>query len=132
MSAILTRPQRVGAVLKNELWREIGYCRKTVDVAVVSGMKVGAVLYDAAGTLTLVDVANTAAAEAILIDDSVYDLAAGTHALTVLFRGPAAVSAAALSYAADVDTALEKAAVNAALEAATGIAVYDGMPVYNV
>lgn len=114
MTVIATEGQRLGNVIAHEYEPAVAYCRDVVAVTVVSGMKIGAVL-DSAGAL--VTVANTANAAYVLIDESVKDLAAGTHNLLVLARGPVILKDVGLSYGADVDTAPEKAAVHAALTA---------------
>jgi hypothetical protein len=118
MTVIATDAQRVSNVVKHEYDPSTAYCREVVSVAVVSGMKVGAVL-DNATNAALVTVANTANASYVLIDPSVNVKQAtpGNYNLLVLARGPAIVADAALSYAADVDTQPEKDAVNAVLKA---------------
>lgn len=100
MAAVLTRGKKIGNVLKQELWTESGWCRKTITVTVTSTMAVGAVLEETSvsGKGTLVVTATAANASAILIDESVYDLAAGDHSLVVLYQGPSIVALNALSY----------------------------------
>lgn len=120
MAAIATRGDKLGSVLKYEQAPEHGYCRATKSVTLTPTSEIGDVLYDNAGNLALVNVANTAGAEAILIDKEVYNKrpASGTAnvEMAVLVRGAAIVAGASLNYAADVDTDNEKAAVNAVLE----------------
>lgn len=114
MTLIATDIQRLSSVIAHEYEPAMGYCREVVDVTVVAGMKLGAVL-DASGAL--VTAANTANTAYVLIDERVKDLAPGVHKLLVLARGPVILKDFNLSYAADVDTAEEKAAVNAVLKA---------------
>lgn len=113
MTLIATDTQRLSMVIGHEYEPAHAYCREKVTVTVVSGMKIGAVL-DSSGAL--VTVANTANAAYVLIDESVKDLTPGSYSLLVLARGPVILKDAGLSYAADVDTANEKAAVNAVLK----------------
>jgi hypothetical protein len=113
MPLIATEGQRLSAVIAHEYEPATGFCREKVNVTVVTGMKIGAVL-DASGAL--VTVANTANAAYVLIDESVSERANGVHALLVLARGPVILKDSGLSYAADVDTAPEKANVNAILK----------------
>lgn len=114
MTLIATDIQRLSSVIAHEYEPAMGYCREVVDVTVVAGMKLGAVL-DASGAL--VAALTTADASYVLIDERVKDLAPGVHKLLVLARGPVILKDFNLSYAADVDTAEEKAAVNAVLKA---------------
>lgn len=118
MTVIATDVQRVSNVVKHVYDPSSGYCYEEVDVAVVSGMQVGAVL-DSASPAALVTVANTANAAYVLVDPRVDEFKAtpGTYKMLVLARGPVILADAALSYAADVDTDPEKAAVNAVLAA---------------
>lgn len=93
------------------------YTVDTVDVAVTSTSQIGDVLYDNAGVWTLVNVANTANAAGVLVDESLTikgALEAGTIPLKVAKRS-CGVGSEYLQYAADVDTQAEKDAVNAAL-----------------
>lgn len=113
MTVIATEGARLSAIIAHEYEPAVAYCRDVVAVTVVSGMKIGAVL-DAAGAL--VTVANTANAAYVLIDERVKDLAPGTHNLLVLSRGPVILKDYMLTYGTDVDTAPEKAAVNAVLK----------------
>lgn len=114
MTLIATDIQRLSSVIAHEYEPAMGYCREVVDVTVVAGMKLGAVL-DASGAL--VAALTTADASYVLIDERVKDLAPGVHKLLVLARGPVILKDFNLSYAADVDTAGEKDAVNAVLKA---------------
>jgi len=114
MTIIAIDGKRLSDVIAHEYEPAVAYCRDVVDVTVVDGMDIGAILDDSG---VLVNVAGTANASYVLIDESVKNLAAGTHPLLVLSRGPVIVKDYELSYAADVDTAPEKAAVNAALKA---------------
>lgn len=123
-----TRPTKVGDVLKHEYSPATGYCRKKVTVTVpAGGLEIGAVLESTsvAGKYTLVTVATTADANAVLIDTGVNDstVVDDDFELTVLLDGPSQVADKSLSFAADVDTDNEKAAVYAALEANAGIKV---------
>lgn len=104
---------RVGNLIKAE-YEDTRFTRKAMDVTVVSGMKVGAVL-DTSGVL--VTVANTANAHAVLVDDTVYDKTPGVHKLLVLWNGYALLADQSLQYGADVDTVNEKNAVKAVLKA---------------
>lgn len=113
MTVIATDVQRLGNVLKYEFEPTIHFCREAVNVTVVAGMKVGAVL-DNAGAL--VTVANTANTKYVLVDDRVTNLAPGVHKLNVIARGPVIFARNALSFGADVDTAGEIDAIVAVLE----------------
>lgn len=115
MTLIATDTQRLSNVIAHEYEPSVAYCRDVVSVTVVSGMKIGAVL-DSSGVL--VTVANTANAAYVLIDESVNEkaLTPGSYNLLVLSRGPVILKDLGLSYGADVDTAPEKAAVNAVLK----------------
>jgi len=104
---------RVGNLVKAE-YEDTRFTRKAMDVTVVEGMKVGAVL-DTSGVL--VTVANTANTHAVLVDDTVYDKAPGVHKMLVLWNGYALLADQALQYGADVDTDNEKNAVKAVLKA---------------
>lgn len=115
MPKISQRPTRQTAVLKGELLAGTGYSRKLVDVNIVAGMDIGAVLYDAGSQWELVAVANTADAAAVLIDDNVDTSTTGVQTLAVVYDG-AIVNAANLIMAADIDTDAEKEAVYAALD----------------
>lgn len=114
MTVIATDVQRLGNVIKYEFEPGIHFCREAVNVTVVSGMKVGAVLDN---TGALVTVATTANASYILVDDRVTNLAPGVHKLNVIKRGPVIVARQALSFAADINTDAEIDAVAAVLEA---------------
>lgn len=118
MTVIATDAQRISNVVKHEHDPSTAYCREVVSVAVVSGMKVGAVL-DNAANAALVTVANTANTSYVLIDPRVDEAqkTPGNYNLLVLARGPAIVADAALTFGADVDTAPEKAAIYAVLKA---------------
>lgn len=113
MTLIATSTLGLSSVLAHEYEPAMGYCREVVDVTVVSGMKIGAVL---SNTGALVTVATTANASYVLIDERVKDLAPGTHKLLVLARGPVILKDYGLSYGADVDTTAEKDAVHAILK----------------
>ena len=120
---------KVGEVLKWNL--RDSYNLEPISVVVpVGGLPNGAVLENtsAAPDYTLVAVATTANANAILLDKDVYgdDIkAGGTFTLAALVRGPAEVSKGALSYSVDVDLPAEVDAVIAALEVNTSILVKD-------
>ncbi len=114
MTIIATELQRPSSVVAHEYEPAMGYCREVVSVTVVAGMKFGAVLDNAGALVTAANVAN---ASYVLIDERVKDLAAGTYQLLVLARGPVMLKDLGLSYAADVDTTAEKAAVATALAA---------------
>lgn len=114
MTIIAQEGARLSAVIAHEYEPAVAYCRDVVSVTVVSGMKIGAVLTDAGA---LVAVATTDDAAYVLIDERVKDLAPGAHNLLVLSRGPVILKDSGLSYAADVDTAPEKAAIAAVLKA---------------
>lgn len=113
MTVIATEGQRLGNVIGHEYEPATGFCRDVVDVTVVSGMQIGAVL-TAAGVLTTV--ATTANASYVLIDESVKDRAPGVHKLLVLSRGPVILKDVGLTYGADVDDATKRGAVNAVLK----------------
>lgn len=120
MTAIATREDKLGNLVKFEEAPEHGYCREVRSVTLTPTSEIGDVLYDNAGNLALVDVLNTANTEAVLVDTTVYTKRPSTGTvnvdMAVMVRGSAILSASALNYAADVDTANEKAAVNAVLE----------------
>lgn len=121
MTQIATRKTKVGDVLKHEYAPTTGYCRVEATVTVAANMPVGAVLELVAGKYVWVVKANVANASAVLVDDRVYDKAAGDATLVVLVRGPAQVGRSKLSFAnavvsADIDAA-------AAALAAKGIEV---------
>ena len=113
MTVIATEGPRLSAIIAHEYEPAVAYCRDVVAVTVVTGMKIGAVLN---GAGALVTVATTATASYVLIDERVKDLAPGTHNLLVLSRGPVILKDYMLTYGTDVDTAPEKAAVNAVLK----------------
>ncbi|MCP4341359.1 MAG: hypothetical protein GY799_21390 [Desulfobulbaceae bacterium] len=100
MSAVLTRPAKIGNVVKQEFWADSGWCRKTVTVTVTSGMEIGAVLEETSvgGKGTLVVTATAANASCILIDKDVYTTGTGDHSLVVLYKGPSIVAKNALTY----------------------------------
>jgi hypothetical protein len=126
---ISERKTKVGDVLKHEYMPSAGVTREEVTVTIpAGGIEVGAVLESTsvAGKYTVVAVATTANADAVLIDDRVWDTttyAPGDHSLVCLVRGPAKVADESLTFNADVDTQNEKDAVYAALTANTGIVV---------
>lgn len=126
MAKILTRSNKVGSVLKKELWTEDRYCRKNVSVDTTTAgadkMDIGTVLYQNDKTGDYIELADafepTLDNIAILIDEQVQDVAdGGTATLAVLHRGPAVV--AGITYGAATDSGAEAIA---ALEA-LGIAV---------
>tara|TARA_R110002126_G_scaffold34517_5_gene106815 strand:+ start:334 stop:726 length:393 start_codon:yes stop_codon:yes gene_type:complete len=122
MTAIATRADKLGSLVKYEQGTEQGFCREVKTVTLTPTSSIGDVLYDNAGDLELVAVANTANAEAILVDTTVYDLrpATGTVdvSMAVLVRGSAIVADKALNYNADINTDAEILALHAVLEAA--------------
>lgn len=125
---IASRPTKVGDVLKHEYAPATGYTRRKVVVTVpAGGLKIGAVLESTSvvGKYTLVAVATTANANAVLIDTLANDdtTVGGDFEMTVLMAGPSQVADKSLSFAADVDTDLEKQAVYDALLANAGIQV---------
>ncbi len=126
---ISERPTKVGDVLKNEYEPGSGYCREEVTVTIpAGGISVGAVLESnsVSGKYTVVALAETANADAVLIDDSVWDTdtyTPGDHTLVCLVRGPAIVADKSLTAAADITTGVQKDALYAALTANTGIVV---------
>lgn len=113
MTLIATDIPRLSSVIAHEYEPAMGYCREVVNVTVVSGMKIGAVLDNAGALVTVATTANTSY---VLIDERVKDLAPGVHKLLVLARGPVILKDAGLSYGADVDTTAEKDAVAAILK----------------
>lgn len=126
MAAVLTRGKKIGNVLKQELWTESGWCRKTITVTVTSTMAVGAVLEETSvgGKGTLVVTATAANASAILIDETVYDKAAGDHSLVVLYQGPSIVAKNALSYGtitAGAEVTAEAALTTAGMKVADSV-----------
>ncbi len=126
---IASRPTKVGDVLKHEYAPATGYTRRKVVVTVpAGGLEIGAVLESTsvAGKYTLVAVATTANATAVLIDTLANDddtNIGGDFEMVVLMAGPSQVADKSLSFAADVDTDLEKQAVYDALLANAGIQV---------
>jgi len=121
MTQVATREDKLGALLKYEEAPEHGFCRKVLSVTLSPTSEIGDVMYDNSGNYALVDVANTANAAAILIDRDVYTNRPSTGTSNVntvcLVRGSAIVADDMLNYASDVNTANEKAAVNAVIEA---------------
>ena len=100
-TAVVTRGKKIGDVVKQELWAEAGWCRKTIPVTITEGMAVGAVLElttdSALGTLVVT--ATAANAVCILIDESVYDQTVADEVeLAVLYQGPCIVALNSLSY----------------------------------
>lgn len=127
---IATRPTKIGDVLKHEYDPQTGYCRELVTVTVpAGGLEIGAVLESTSvsGKYTLVAVATTADADAVLVDTRVNDdtVVGGDFQLAVLTRGPAQVADKALSFAADIDTDPERQAAYTALTTNTGIEVLE-------
>lgn len=120
MTAIATREDKLGNLVKYEQGTEHGFCREVKTVTLTPTSAIGDVLYDNAGNLELVAVANTAAAEAILVDATVYDKrpATGTAVvdMAVMVRGDAIVADGALKYAGDIDSPAEIAALHAQIE----------------
>lgn len=112
MTVIATDVQRLGNVLKHEYEPASGFCHEAVDVTVVSGMKVGAVLTTAGALVAVATTANTAY---VLVDPRVTNLAPGVHKLDCIARGPAIFAREALSFGADIDTGAEIDAVVAVL-----------------
>jgi hypothetical protein len=100
MVAVLTRGKKIGNVLKKELWADAGWARKTLTVTVTADTIVGSVLEETSvgGKGTLVVTATAANASAVLIDETVYDLAVGDHDLVVLYAGPSIVAKNGLAY----------------------------------
>lgn len=121
MTAIATREDKLGSVVKFEENTDHGYCRATATVTLTPTSEIGDVLYDNTGKLVLVDAANTANIEAILIDTNVYKKrpVSGTAdaELAVLVRGSAIVAKQSLNFNADINTDAEKLALYDALEA---------------
>lgn len=99
MTQVATRKTKVGDVVKHEYAPTTGYCRKKAVVTVVDDMPVGAVLEVVAGKYVWVAKATVANSVAVLVDDRVYDLAAGDHELVVLVRGPSQVGRKVLAFA---------------------------------
>jgi hypothetical protein len=118
MALISTDTSRVSNWLKHVYDYSSGYCFETIAKSSVPALaKTGSVLID---TGALVTVATTDDATYILMDDlSDPETQLKTQVL-VLARGPAKVAIGGLTFGADVDTDLEKAAVLAVL-AAKGI-----------
>jgi len=124
MAADVTRGQRIGNVVQWEVDdNRVGYCRKTLTVTVASGMEVGSVLEETSvsGKGTWVVSGTVSNASCILIDEGVYDCAAGDHTLVVLYRD-AAVAQEALSYSGSVTKATAEAAL-----VAKGIKIIDSI-----
>lgn len=114
MAAILTTTKRVSDFLKKEFWVEERFCRKNATVTIPSGgLDVGQVL-TLSGGKWIVPTAGFVAGDdvAILVDETVVELAAGDHSLGVIVKGPAIVYSPALNYGAAT-----KALVDAELEA---------------
>lgn len=118
MTALTARPIKIGNVLKAQVLGDDGYVLEMKTVTVVSGMQVGSVLEgtSVSGKETWVTAAHVANADAILMDDSVYNLAAGDHTLACLVRGPAIVGDLYLDYA-DTVTEANKTTAETALKA---------------
>lgn len=114
MAAILTTTKRVSDFLKKEFWVEERFCRKSATVTIPSGgLDVGQVL-TLSGGKWIVPTSGFAAGDdvAILVDETVVELAAGDHTLGILVKGPAIVYAPALDYGAATESL-----VNTELEA---------------
>ncbi len=127
MTKLATMGKHLSAVLAHEYEPGFGYCRKTVTVTMEAGMEVGAVLRLSAGKWVWVaaaDVATLPADVAVLVETAknVPVQAAGDQQFAVMFRGPAGVADAGLSFKGAALSAGQKATVYAALEA-KGIAV---------
>lgn len=93
MTAISTRPTKIGDLLKGEFWPEAGYERqtRTLTLAGDGSEQIGAV-FKADGTIVVAaDVAGLGGNDvAILIDDTVYDDPTSVEEdLAVLSGGPA-------------------------------------------
>jgi len=101
MAAVVTRGKKIGNVLKQELWTESGWCRKTIEVTVTAAMQVGTVLELTTNAALGTEVVTSTAANAvcILIDERIYEYdAADTPELVVLYQGPSIVAKNALAY----------------------------------
>lgn len=120
MAIVATREDKLGNLLKMESHKEWGFCRKTTSVTLTPTSDIGDVLYDSSGNLTLVNNANVANAEAILIDTDVVTKRPTTGTANVqavvLYRGDAVVADKALNYNADIDTDAKKSALYAQLD----------------
>jgi hypothetical protein len=120
MSAIASREMKLGNLLKCEYGATHGYCREAKTVTLTPTSAIGDVLYTASGKGVLVDQANTASADGILVEPTLYTLRPKTGTLdvvaAVLVRGPAIVADGGLKFNADINTAAEKTALYAVLE----------------
>lgn len=102
MASLQTRPQRLGDVVKAELWMDHGYENSTETVLVASGMEVGTVVKsDGDGTYSTVvaaDVATLPADIAIVVDNVIYEEVGVTvgqdNDILVMKGGPGASGAA--------------------------------------
>lgn len=117
---VSTRETKASDLVKYEQGSEHGYCRETKVVTLTPTSAIGDVLRDDAGDLVLVNAANTANAEAVLVDPAVYTKrpASGTAdvELAVLVRGGSIVVGEQLKYNADINTDAEITALHAVLE----------------
>lgn len=112
-----TFDRRGSSVLKRTLSESGEYEIDEVTVLVTDATQIGDVLYNNAGTWTLVAVANTADAAGVLVDERLRfdgEVANGNQTLQVIRRG-SIVDRQYLSFAADIDTAPERLAVETAL-----------------
>lgn len=122
MSLLFTENKRFSNVVKAELWPEMGFTRAVVTFNGAAGdLKVGTVL----GKVTATGKYNVAVetaidgsqvADAILLEDVTVQASTDKNVL-VLLRGPAVVTKGALILDATYNTAAQKNAVYAALEA---------------
>lgn len=113
MTIVATDRARLSNWLKHVYDHSSGYCFETLAKSSVPANAVQGSVLTTAGAL--VAVATTANAAYILMEDLNDPVTALKTTVLVLARGPAKVAAEALTFGADVDTAVEKNAVLAVL-----------------
>lgn len=103
MALLQTRPDKLGNVVKGELWLDKGYTREDATILVTASTEIGTVFHtDGDGTYSTVAAAAVATLTSdvvVCIDADVYDTAAGDATLAVLKRGPAVIVREKLKFA---------------------------------
>lgn len=116
-----THNKYTNTVVKAFVGNEGQFSVDEVTVAVTADTELGDVLYNNAGTWTLVNAANVDSAAGVLVDPRLQfgvgantDFAAGNHTLQVARRN-VLINRDSLNYASDVDTAPERTSAETAL-----------------
>lgn len=124
MTKEASRPTKLGELIKDEIFSEHGYCRKTVTAneASAESYEIGHVLGEVTANGKYKISVNTAAdgsedAAAICIENKSIPATTDTD-VVVLYRGPAVVGKDTLVFDASYDTAAEKQAAYDLFEAA--------------